>query len=62
MDDDGSCDGTLVGVASPIIGKGASEVDEEIIGMDQLGKHRIRVKTHLEQDYGVPMPPRGAVF
>ncbi len=62
MYDDGSGGETLVGMASPIIGKGASEMDEEILSMDQLGKHRIRVQTDLEQDYGSPMPLRGAIF
>ena len=62
MDDDGSGDGTLMGVASPVIGKGASELDEEISDMDQPGKHRITVKTDLELNYGGPMPYGGAVF
>jgi len=60
--DDGSGNRMLVGVASPEIGKGASESDEEMYKMDQLGKHGISVKTELEQDYGGRMTPRASVF
>ena len=62
MDNDGSGDGTLLGLAPPIIGKGASELDEEMSNMDQLGELGITVKTDLEQNYDDPMPPREAVF
>lgn len=61
MNDDGSADRTLVGMASPTIGGCVSELDEEMSNVDQLGRHGTRVKTELEQNYGGPMPPRGAV-
>lgn len=50
MDDDGSGDATLVGVASPTITKGASNLDDETYHMDQLGRQGVRVRTDLEQD------------
>lgn len=50
MDDDGSGDASLVGVASPTITKGASNLDDEMYHMDQLGRQGVRVRTDLEQD------------
>ena len=58
MDDDGSGNATLVGVASPTITKGASNLDDEMYHMDQLGRQGVLVRTDLEQDtfqHGKPM-------
>ena len=57
MDDNGSGDATLVGVASPAIQKSASNLDDEIYNMDQLGRQGIRVKTDLEQNTLVHVEP-----
>lgn len=50
MDDDGSGQATLVGVASLANLNGVSNPDDEMYDMDQLGRKGIRVKTDLEQN------------
>ena len=52
MNDGGSGNGALVGLASSTTGTGVSELDEEMSNMDHLGKHKIMVKTDLEQSFG----------
>lgn len=62
MDYDGSGDATFMVVAPPRVQEGASELDDEMHNMDQLGRKGIRVKTGLEQNYGGLMPARRSLF
>ena len=56
MQDGGLGDTSLMAVSSPVVQGRASQPDDEVYAMDQLGEQGIRVKVDLEQTYDSHMP------